>query len=70
MNNPHFIIGGERRSGSTTLYELLKRHSEIDMYHLSDMDYFIKSKLFSSKKWHVDFDTEEEWQKTHSKGEI
>lgn len=69
MNNPHFIIGGERRSGSTTLYELLKRHSEIDMYRLSDMDYFIKGELFSSKDWYIDFDTEEEWQETHSKEE-
>jgi len=44
---PNFIIAGERRSGSTTLYEVLKQHSEIDMYHISDMDFFIEKDLFS-----------------------
>ncbi|MGM0635480.1 MAG: sulfotransferase family protein [Bacteroidota bacterium] len=47
MANPTFIIGGERRSGSTTLYELTNNHPEIDMFHYSDMDFFIESNLFS-----------------------
>ncbi|SEA54763.1 sulfotransferase [Psychroflexus halocasei] len=47
MKLPNFIIAGERRSGSTTLYEVLKQHSEIDMHPLSDMDFFIEKDLFS-----------------------
>lgn len=67
MNNPHFIIAGERRSGSTTLYELLKQHPEIDLFPVADMDYFIKSELFRAREWVVDFDGEDEWQASHSK---
>lgn len=47
MSKPNFIIAGERRSGSTTLYEVLKQHSEIVMYPMSDMDFFIEKKLFA-----------------------
>lgn len=46
MPSPTFIIGGERRSGSTTLYELMYLHPEIEMFHYSDMDFFIESNLF------------------------
>lgn len=62
---PHFIIGGERRSGSTTLYKILANHPQINMFPIADMDYFIKNNLFS-KEWIVDFDNDEEWYKTHS----
>jgi hypothetical protein len=47
MTVPNFIIAGERRSGSTTLYEILKKHSQIAMYGQSDMDFFIERDLFS-----------------------
>ncbi|MEL6813065.1 MAG: hypothetical protein AAFP76_17220, partial [Bacteroidota bacterium] len=47
MNNPHFIIAGERRSGSTTLYDILRQHSEVGMLDISDFDYFIEPELFS-----------------------
>ena len=42
MSSPHFIIAGERRSGSSTLYEILKQHPEVEMYHKSDFDFFIE----------------------------
>lgn len=47
MKYPDFIIGGERRSGSTSLYEILKRHPQIGMHPISDLDYFIDYDLFS-----------------------
>ena len=47
MGKPTFIIGGERRSGSTTLYESLKTHPEIDMLPQSDYDFFIEPELFA-----------------------
>ena len=46
---PDFVIAGERRSGSTTLYEILKQHPEIGMHAVSDLDYFIGQPLFSLK---------------------
>jgi len=50
MNEPDFLIVGERRSGSTTLYEILKRHPEIGMLSQSDYDFFIEDELFARKQ--------------------
>lgn len=47
MGLPDFIIAGERRSGTTMLYEILKKHPQIEMYGKSDMDFFIEKELFS-----------------------
>lgn len=47
MNKPHFIIAGERRSGSTSLYEVIKQHPDIEMLSVSDFDFFITPQLFS-----------------------
>lgn len=47
MNNPSFIIAGERRSGTTMLYDILRKHKDIDMFSKSDMDFFIEKQLFS-----------------------
>jgi len=47
MGKPTFIIGGERRSGSTTLYESLKTHPEVAMLAQSDFDFFIEPELFA-----------------------
>lgn len=44
-----FIIGGERRSGSTTLYHVIKQHPGVGMYPYADMDFFIGKPLFSKK---------------------
>ncbi|WP_299781931.1 sulfotransferase [uncultured Formosa sp.] len=49
INKPHFIIVGERRSGTTTLYDLLCKHSEIAMLNISDFDFFIEPELFSKE---------------------
>lgn len=65
MTKPHFIIAGERRSGSTTLYDILKLHPGITMYPLSDYDYFIEPELFSKNpsaskdKWELNHSAEE-----------
>ncbi len=63
MSNPHFIIAGERRSGSTTLYEILKQHPEVGMFHKSDFDFFIESELFS--KTPVKEENIKNWSETH-----
>lgn len=61
MSKPYFIIAGERRSGSTTLYEVLKQHSEIDMYPKSDMDFFIEKDLFGLHP--IENDQVKKWEK-------
>lgn len=64
MNKSHFIIAGERRSGSSTLYEILKQHPDIGMFEKSDYDYFIEPELFSIKPIE-DFDIKN-WEMHHS----
>ena len=63
MKNPDFIISGERRSGSTTIYNLLKMHSDINMYGISDMDFFIQDELF--KREPVNDKDINEWESNH-----
>lgn len=65
INMPHFIIGGERRSGSTTLYKMMLRHPEINMYPIADMDYFIMDKLFG-KQWIIEKDEHFQWYANHT----
>lgn len=64
-NMPHFIIGGERRSGSTTLYKIMLQHPEINMYPQSDMDYFIRDELFG-REWMVEKDDDARWYANHT----
>ena len=66
MSKPDFIIAGERRSGSTTLYDILKLHPEIQMYPVSDFDYFIEPELFSNQPARI----EQSWEETHSAEEF
>lgn len=47
LKAPELLIIGERRSGSTTLYEILKHHPEIGMLGQSDYDFFIEKELFA-----------------------
>ena len=66
MNDPFFIIAGERRSGSTTLYDVLGQHPEVGMLAISDFDFFIEPELFSrtppSEKFPI-----KDWETTHPK---
>lgn len=64
MNKPNFIIAGERRSGSSTLYEILKQHSDIDMLEISDYNYLIEPELFSMTP--IKDSQIENWEENHS----
>tara|TARA_B110000091_G_scaffold207503_1_gene245809 strand:+ start:1056 stop:1994 length:939 start_codon:yes stop_codon:yes gene_type:complete len=64
MIKPHFIIAGERRSGSSTLYEILKQHPDIGMFEKSDYDYFIEQELFSMNS--IENSQVSSWKENHS----
>lgn len=64
MSNPNFIIIGERRSGSTTLYDLLNQHPDIGMLPQSDYDFFIETPLFSKEP--ISNDEIQDWNLTHN----
>lgn len=57
-----FVIGGERRSGSSSLYEILKKHSQVNMFAKSDFDFFIESELFSINEPKIIYN----WADSHS----
>ncbi|MBF8150983.1 sulfotransferase [Winogradskyella sp. F6397] len=69
-SKPHFIIAGERRSGTTTLYDLLCKHTEIGMLNISDYDFFIEPELFSKVQprdsrlgnWEDNHDISDYWE--------
>lgn len=68
IKNPHFIIAGERRSGSTTLYDILNQHPEVGMLQKTDFDYFIEPELFSRIALKNDQKLKV-WEQNHSKEE-
>ncbi|MDB4759034.1 sulfotransferase [Akkermansiaceae bacterium] len=63
---PNFIIGGERRAGSSTMYEVLRMHPEISMYPQRDMDYFIRREMFALQDGDDQHDNNEDWEARHS----
>lgn len=63
MIKQRFVIAGERRSGSTSLYEILKKHPEVHMIAQSDFDFFIEPELFDFKEKQDLMD----WDTNHSK---
>jgi hypothetical protein len=68
MTSPDFIIAGERRSGSTSLYDILRKHPEVGMFHKADFDYFIEPELFSLEQVDVNLQLKN-WEETHSLSE-
>lgn len=64
MSKIKFIIAGERRSGSSTLYNLLKQHPEIEMVEEEDYNYFIEPELFSRVR--IEDSAIEDWYLKHN----
>ena len=65
-----FVIVGERRCGTTTLYHLLKAHPDIVMPEKSDINYFLESEIANSRTPVLDVFTEDEYWKNHSIDEL
>lgn len=65
MTSPDFIIAGERRSGSTSLYDILRKHPDVGMFQKSDFDYFIEPELFSLEPVTKEAQLKN-WAETHS----
>lgn len=57
-----FIIIGERRSGSSSLYSILKQHPDVNMSAKSDSNYFIEPELFLN----VETKSTVAWESNHS----
>lgn len=66
MPLPNFIIGGERRGGTTSLYHWMKAHPEIYFYPKADMDYFIEPEIQTIRQWRDGEPDPSSWDYTHS----
>jgi len=62
---PTFIIAGERRSGTTSLYSALCGHPEIYLYARSELNYFIEKEL-SGRNSTDGVPNAARWEKSHS----
>ncbi|MCP3869651.1 MAG: sulfotransferase [Gammaproteobacteria bacterium] len=62
---PTFIIAGERRSGTTSLYSALQVHPEINLYPKSELNYFVEQEL-SGRQWIDGEPDSARWEETHS----
>ena len=65
MSLPTFVIIGERRCGSTFLYNCMRSHPEVYLYPEPDLDYFIAEELFE-RKWIEAKESELCWEENHS----
>lgn len=63
---PDFIIAGERRGGTTSLYHWVSAHPDIYLYPVPDMDYFIEEEIRGVRRWRDGEADAERWARTHS----
>lgn len=65
MNNPLFIIAGERRSGTSTLAKWIEVHPELYLYPKVDQAYFLDDELRGRKEWLEGKVNFEDWEVNH-----
>lgn len=65
MPLPTFIIGGERRCGTTSLYYWIKDHPEVYLYPAPDMTYFIEEEITGTRTWRDGETDAARWERTH-----
>lgn len=63
---PTFIIAGERRCGTTSLYNWVRGHPEVYLYPRADMDYFIEDEVKRTRRWRDGEADGDLWEQTHS----
>lgn len=51
MTLPTFLIAGERRCGTTSLYRWMQGHPKIYLHPITDINYFISNELTKSRTW-------------------
>jgi hypothetical protein len=66
MPLPTFIIAGERRCGTTSLYRWISSHPGVYLHHRTDLNYFIEEEIVGSREWRDGEADAERWEQTHS----
>jgi hypothetical protein len=67
MKLPTFIIAGERRCGTTSLYQWIKAHPDVFLHPTTDMNYFIPDELTKTRQWRDGEVDPNEWENTHAR---
>jgi len=62
---PDFVIAGERRSGTTSLYHWLKSHPDVYLPDPPDFNYFIEEEIVSARRWRSGKADAAAWERTH-----
>ena len=65
MSLPHFIIGGVRRGGTTSLYYAIREHPQIYLYPHSELNYFVEEEV-KGRTWREDPVDPDRWEASHS----
>lgn len=66
MTLPTFIIAGERRCGTTSLYRWMRVHPDVYLHPVTDMNYFISDELTNIRSWRDGEVDPAKWEQTHS----
>lgn len=66
MKSGHFIIIGERRCGTTTLFNILQNHPNVYLYSKADINFFIEEEITESRIFTIGKADATQWEKTHS----
>ena len=66
MPLPTFIIAGERRCGTTSLYHAMTAHPDVWLHPRRELGYFVEEELREWRGRELDSLPEGEWERTHS----
>lgn len=65
MTVPNFLIIGERRCGTTSLYHWMRAHPDVHLYPKPDLNYFVEDEL-NTRTWFDGEANSEAWQHRHN----
>lgn len=67
MRTPTFVIGGERRSGSSTVAKWIQAHPEIYLHPRMDAGFFLDDEIRGARIWNDGFVDSSKWSQSHSR---
>ena len=62
---PNFVIAGERRCGTTSLYHAMRRHPQIYLHPVTDMNYFTDDEI-AGRRWRDGEVDKSKWEQSHT----
>jgi Sulfotransferase family len=66
MPLPTFIIAGERRCGTTSLYRWISSHRDVYLHPRTDLNYFIEDEIVGARKWRDGEANASAWERKHN----